>query len=234
VAWVCAALERGDAALGLFERAREFALMKQCAGQQLRALDTLIRYAPADRVERGRGFAADLMQRRERERHRGERLAIAQRLRRRAGTLKVGKRLGRRPPVDRDVCLPEVREQLGLRAQAQGSVGQLGRGVERQAEVSDALAVGAAGSALARGQPEEAHGRRGAAAGEVVHRDSLRDLGRGAEGRLETLREATVELCATRRRDRLEHHVAEQAMDEGEGLCLRAIRPLHGPLGLND
>ena len=236
VAGVGLGLERRHAAVGVLERARERPLVEERAGHQLGPVDAELGdlLADADHVQRRRGLAAHLVQRRQREQDRGQRLTIAERLGRRPGALQVVQRLGRRPAVDRHVRLPELRQQLGALALSRRPVGQVLGGGQRALEVGDRLPVRAPRAAVPRREPQEAHRGRGPAARDVMGGDLVCGLGIGAEGGLEPLAHPAVQLGATAGVEQREQHVAVQGMRERERLRGGPVRPLHGPVGLDD
>ena len=141
-----AGLEQLDAAVGVLQRARERALVEQVAGEQLGRLELVLGVAARREllallrhVVRARELAAQLVQRREREQDGDERLVVGQPRREAASAQQRVLGLGRRPAAGRDERLAERRQQLDLRARALGARLERRGGVERSAQVADAL-----------------------------------------------------------------------------------------------
>ena len=218
-ALVAALLEERDAVLGLLERAREGPLVKEVAGDEVAPLQAALVGAvgrqPRGRVERVAGhgeLAAHLVERRQREQQRHQRLVVVEALGQLAGAQQRLLGLGRRPAAGRHLRLAERGQQLDLGARALGPRRQLGRLLERRGEQPDALGVRGARERLVGGELEEAHGRLGLVAGDEVRRD----LGRRRPVALERRADAPVQRGAAVGGEAVVEHLAMHVVGEAE------------------
>ena len=182
--------------------------MEEVAGEQLGGLELLVAQAGRrDALElrrhvvRARELAAHLVERAEREQH-GHAAARCPRAGRRARARAAATPRPRAPTSRRWPRAPARARTAARprRAMRSGSSATCCGGVERGAQVADALGVRVARERALGGEPQEAHGPLGVAAREEVEAELGRALGHLA-GRLgQVLAHAGVQLCARVRR----------------------------------